>query len=103
MTLTNLKQLGVRIAIDDFGVGYASLRRLRSKVPVDIVKIDRSFVAGMTQDRGDATIVEGMIRLVHALGLGGIAKGIETRERAELLQTWSCRSRSGVRPPARPT
>lgn len=94
-TLDELKALGVRIAIDDFGVGYASLRQLRTRIPVDTLKIDRSFIAGMTNDRGDATIVEGIIRLAHALGLQVVAEGIETPEQAAILEQWSCQSGQG--------
>ncbi len=93
--LDELKTLGVRIAIDDFGVGYASLRQLRTRIPIDILKIDRSFIAGMTNDRGDATIVEGIIRLAHALGLQVVAEGIETSEQAAILEAWDCQSGQG--------
>ncbi len=94
-TLEELKALGVRIAIDDFGVGYASLRQLRTRIPVDTLKIDRSFIAGMTTDHGDATIVEGVVRLAHALGLQVMAEGIEALEQAAILEAWNCQSGQG--------
>ena len=94
-TLDELKALGVSIAIDDFGVGHASLRQLRTRIPVDTLKIDRSFIAGMTKDRGDATIVESVVRLAHALGLQVVAEGIETPEQAAILEEWNCQSGQG--------
>ncbi len=94
-TLEELKAIGVRIAIDDFGVGYASLRQLRTRIPVDTLKIDRSFIAGMTTDQCDATIVEGVVHLAHALGLQVVAEGIETAEQAAILMEWSCQSGQG--------
>ncbi len=94
-TLAAVKELGVRIAIDDFGTGYATLRNLRRQLPIDTLKIDRSFVAGVTSDVGDATIVEGVVRLAHALGLDVVAEGVETREQASLLRRWRCTSGQG--------
>ena len=94
-TLEELNALGVSIAIDDFGVGYASLRQLRTRIPVDTLKIDRSFIAGMTMDHGDATIVESVVRLAHALGLQVVAEGIETPEQAAILEEWNCQSGQG--------
>jgi diguanylate cyclase (GGDEF)-like protein len=80
--LANLKGLGVRIAIDDFGTGYSSLSYLR-QFPVDILKIDRSFVAAMTASAGGMALVRTMLELARALNLWAVAEGIEST--AELL------------------
>jgi diguanylate cyclase (GGDEF)-like protein len=94
-TLTTLKGLGVRLAVDDFGIGHASLRQLRELLPVDILKIDKSFVDGITTDADDAAIVEGVVRLAHSLGLQAVAEGVETAEQLALLRTWSCQAGQG--------
>jgi EAL domain-containing protein (putative c-di-GMP-specific phosphodiesterase class I) len=94
--LTALKRLGVRLAVDDFGVGHASLRRLRSLLPVDTLKIDKSFVDGIAEDADDAAIVEGVVRLAHSLGLHAVAEGVETAEQVAMLNAWSCQSRPGL-------
>jgi diguanylate cyclase (GGDEF)-like protein len=94
-TLTTLKELGVRLAVDDFGIGYASLRHLRELLPVDILKIDKSFVDGITSDADDAAIVEGVVRLAHSLGLQAVAEGVETADQLAMLRGWSCQSGQG--------
>ncbi|HEX7300050.1 MAG TPA: EAL domain-containing protein [Solirubrobacteraceae bacterium] len=94
-TLNALKGIGVRLAVDDFGVGYASLRQLRELLPVDTLKIDKSFVDGITDDADDAAIVEGVVRLAHSLGLQAVAEGVETAEQVALLQAWSCQAGQG--------
>jgi EAL domain-containing protein (putative c-di-GMP-specific phosphodiesterase class I) len=94
-TLTTLKELGVRLAVDDFGVGHASLRHLRELLPVDILKIDKSFVDGITTDADDAAIVEGVVRLAHSLGLQAVAEGVETADQLEMLRAWSCQAGQG--------
>jgi EAL domain-containing protein (putative c-di-GMP-specific phosphodiesterase class I) len=94
-TLAALKELGVRLAVDDFGVGHASLRQLRALLPVDTLKIDKSFVDGITKDADDAAIVEGVVRLAHALGLQAVAEGVETAEQAAMLRSWSCQTGQG--------
>ena len=78
-TLSALKALGVRLAVDDFGVGHASLRQLRALLPVDTLKIDKSFVDGITDDADDAAIVEGVVRLAHSLGPAGRGGGRRDR------------------------
>ncbi|MFN8558042.1 MAG: EAL domain-containing protein [Dehalococcoidia bacterium] len=76
-TLNALKTLGVRLALDDFGTGYSSLSYLRS-FPVDRLKIDRSFISGLSSDDGIMSIVLAVTRLAHALGMEVTAEGIET-------------------------
>ena len=88
-TLLELRRLGVRLAIDDFGTGYSSLTRLRL-FPVDVVKIDRSFVAGLGTDPRDTAIVRGVIDLAHALDLVVVAEGIERPEQLEELRALRC-------------
>jgi EAL domain-containing protein (putative c-di-GMP-specific phosphodiesterase class I) len=94
-TLRELKELGVRVAVDDFGVGHASLRRLRALLPIDTPKIDKTFVDGIAHDADDAAIVEGVVRLAHALGLQAVAEGAESAEQAELLRRWDCQCGQG--------
>ncbi|MEA2253452.1 MAG: hypothetical protein QOG70_3694 [Solirubrobacteraceae bacterium] len=94
-TLAALKGLGVRLAVDDFGVGHASLRHLRALLPVDTLKIDKTFVDGIAHDVDDAAIVEGVVRLAHSLGLHAVAEGVETAEQAALLRAWRCQSGQG--------
>src|SRR5205814_235984 len=80
-TLTALKALGVTIALDDFGTGYSSLSFLR-RYPVDIVKIDQSFVAGLGRSPEDTAIVTAIIRMASSLGLRTVAEGVETAAQA---------------------
>ena len=89
VSLRALKDLGVRMSVDDFGTGYSSLLYLRS-YPIDALKIDRSFVGGMDESDADAAIVEGVIRLAHALGLEAVAEGVETPEQRARLQALGC-------------
>jgi EAL domain-containing protein (putative c-di-GMP-specific phosphodiesterase class I) len=89
VALCELKDLGVQLSVDDFGTGYSSLLYLRS-YPIDALKIDRSFVAGMEANEPDGAIVEGVIRLAHALGLEAVAEGVETRRQHELLRGLDC-------------
>jgi diguanylate cyclase (GGDEF)-like protein len=92
--LSDLKDLGVRLAIDDFGTGYSSLSYL-SEFPVDIVKIDQSFVARIGHDLIGPAIIEAITKLAHLMGLGVTAEGVETQhQRAEITAT-HCESLQG--------
>ena len=84
-----LKQLGVKIAIDDFGTGYSSLAYVR-QFPVDVLKIDRSFVADMTRSPDAAALVHTLVELGRTLGLVTLAEGIETHEQLEGLRREHC-------------
>ena len=88
-TLNGLRDIGVRLAIDDFGTGYSSLSYLR-RLPVDIVKIDRSFTGELGVDGANVTIVAGIIGLARGLGLEVIAEGIETPRQLEVLRELGC-------------
>ncbi len=88
-TLSALRDIGVRLAIDDFGTGYSSLSYLR-RLPVDIVKIDRSFTGELGVDGANLTIVAGIIGLARGLGLEVIAEGIETPRQLEVLRDLGC-------------
>jgi diguanylate cyclase (GGDEF)-like protein/PAS domain S-box-containing protein len=87
--LQALKDLGVRVALDDFGTGYSSLVYVR-KLPVDMIKIDRSFVAGMVTSREDYAIVASMTNLAATVGLDVVAEGVESEEQAQLLRGLGC-------------
>jgi len=89
-----LRQLGVSVAVDDFGTGYSSLAYLR-RLPIDILKIDRSFVMDAERNEEDAQIVKTILALGQALKLQVVAEGIETRGQAELLQSLGCHSAQG--------
>lgn len=88
-TLAGLKRLGVQLAIDDFGTGWSSLGHLR-RFPIDVVKLDRSFVSGLGRDAQDTSIAAAIISLAHALGLSTVAEGIETGEQLAVLASLGC-------------
>jgi diguanylate cyclase (GGDEF)-like protein/PAS domain S-box-containing protein len=88
-TLEELKKLGIRLAIDDFGTGYSNLGHLR-KFPVDVLKIDQSFVRGMTGALDDMPIVEAVISLAKALELHVVAEGVETAQQMKQLKDLGC-------------
>jgi len=88
-TIHALKGLGVQLAMDDFGTGYSNLAYLQ-KLPIDILKIDRSFVSGMLADRDKIAIVRAVLSLAQALGMKTCAEGIETVELAQTLAALGC-------------
>jgi EAL domain-containing protein (putative c-di-GMP-specific phosphodiesterase class I) len=88
-TIHALKALGTTLAMDDFGTGYSNLAYLQ-KLPIDILKIDRSFVTGMLADRDKVAIVRAILSLAQALGMKTTAEGIETLELAQTLAALGC-------------
>jgi diguanylate cyclase (GGDEF)-like protein len=92
--LRGLKELGIRVAIDDFGTGYSSLSYLTS-LPIDILKVDRSFVSGLGTDRGSGEITAAVIALAHSLQLDVVAEGVETEQQLELLRKQGCNKVQG--------
>ncbi|SCK19886.1 EAL domain-containing protein [Vogesella sp. LIG4] len=87
--LQALRQLGIRIALDDFGTGYSSLNYLK-RFPIDTLKIDQSFVRGLSTELQDAAIARMVIELGHALGMNVVAEGVETEEQRAQLQQLGC-------------
>jgi len=87
--LNTLHEIGIRLSIDDFGTGYSSLSYLK-RFPVDVLKIDKSFVSDITSDPDDATIVSAIAVMAHRLNLQVIAEGVETEEQLEFLRHCSC-------------
>jgi diguanylate cyclase (GGDEF)-like protein/PAS domain S-box-containing protein len=94
LRLRALKDLGIRLAIDDFGTGYSSLAYLQ-QFPVDILKIDRTFIAESATDRASTALVHALIELGNALGLKTVAEGIETIEQLERLRHEGCEAGQG--------
>jgi EAL domain-containing protein (putative c-di-GMP-specific phosphodiesterase class I) len=94
MRLHELKQVGVRIAIDDFGTGYSSLSHLQ-QFPVDILKIDRSFLHKMHQGSHDTALVRTIIALAKLLSLRTIAEGVEDAQQQQQLRELGCDSAQG--------
>jgi diguanylate cyclase (GGDEF)-like protein len=92
--LRGLKELGIRVAIDDFGTGYSSLSYLTS-LPIDILKVDRSFVSGLGTDRGSGEITAAVIALAHSLALDVVAEGVETEGQLEILRKQGCNKVQG--------
>jgi EAL domain-containing protein (putative c-di-GMP-specific phosphodiesterase class I) len=87
--LEALKKMGIRLSLDDFGTGYSSLSYLK-RLPVDRVKVDKSFVNGLGENATDTALVRMIIDLCHTLGVEVLAEGIETSEQAVLLSDMGC-------------
>ena len=92
--LNALRALGVRVAIDDFGTGHSSLAYL-AKLPVDALKIDRSFIITMLEDPGSMTLVQTIISLAHSLKLAVVAEGVDAEEQARMLRLLRCDQMQG--------
>lgn len=87
--LSDLRRLGVRVALDDFGTGYSSLSYLR-RMPIDIVKVDKSFIDGITRDSRDQEVARSIVSLAQKLTLEIVAEGIETADQVEWLRQLGC-------------
>ena len=87
--LKAFKAMGIRLAIDDFGTGYSSLGYLQ-RFPVDVLKIDRSFVTELPSNDSNVAIVDAIVTLAHGLGLLVVAEGVETIEHVEFLRAHGC-------------
>lgn len=92
--LGQLKDLGVYVSVDDFGTGYSSLSYLK-KYPIDIIKIDQSFIADITKDKKNEAIVKAIILLSHNLGLEVIAEGVEEKTQEQFLKEYNCQKVQG--------
>jgi EAL domain-containing protein (putative c-di-GMP-specific phosphodiesterase class I) len=87
--LAELRTIGVRLAIDDFGTGYSSLSYLRD-LPIDVVKMDRSFVEGIAESDQRLAVAEGIVQIARTLSLEVVAEGIETEAQLDLLGSMGC-------------
>ena len=93
--ITRFKKMNIKLSVDDFGIGYSSLSRLK-KLPVSEVKIDRSFVTGMLTNKDDAIIVKSTIDLAHNLGLKVVAEGVENQKSMDILIELGCDMAQGT-------
>jgi EAL domain-containing protein (putative c-di-GMP-specific phosphodiesterase class I) len=92
--LSELRALGIRIAVDDYGTGYSSLSYLK-ELPVDVLKIDKSFITDLAKDPHNQAIVRSTVDLGHSLGLEVVAEGVENEEELALLTRWHCERAQG--------
>ena len=93
-TLHALSSKGIHISIDDFGTGYSSLSYIK-RLPIDIIKIDKTFVRDITTDQDDATIVSAIIAMARSLRLKVVAEGVETQEQFDFLRAQGCDAMQG--------
>jgi diguanylate cyclase (GGDEF)-like protein/PAS domain S-box-containing protein len=93
-TLRGFKERGLRMSIDDFGTGYSSLSYLK-RLPIDALKVDRSFVSGLVADSEDHAIAEAVVALAHTLGLSAVAEGVETAEQLAEVRLIGCDGAQG--------
>lgn len=93
-TLEQLTAMGVKIHIDDFGTGYSSLAYLHL-LPIQAIKIDRSFISGQSSEGNGMDIAKTIINLAHDLGIDAIAEGVETETQWEALHRWRCKYAQG--------
>jgi predicted signal transduction protein with EAL and GGDEF domain len=102
-TLAQLKERQIKVSVDDFGTGYSSLSYL-TNLPIDALKIDRSFIIRMTEDEKNFNVVKAIMTLADSLGLDVVAEGVETEEQADLLRSLGCEYGQGYlfAPPLRP-
>jgi FOG: EAL domain len=92
--LKQLKSMGLIISIDDFGTGYSSLSYIK-RYPIDIIKIDQSFIRDMDNDEKDRAIAKTIVHLAHSLGLDVIAEGVEKEEHVRFLKEYQCKKAQG--------
>jgi EAL domain-containing protein (putative c-di-GMP-specific phosphodiesterase class I) len=92
--LTEIRELGVRVSVDDFGTGFSALSYLKH-LPVDTLKIDRSFVSGLPDDRSDVAITRTILALAANLGLETVAEGVERPAQARFLALHGCSELQG--------
>jgi EAL domain-containing protein (putative c-di-GMP-specific phosphodiesterase class I) len=93
-TLAELKELGVRLSIDDFGTGFSSLGRLK-QYPIDELKVDQGFVRGLGTGSSDTALVEAIVAMAHALNLSVTAEGIENESQLDYLRAMGCQRGQG--------
>jgi EAL domain-containing protein (putative c-di-GMP-specific phosphodiesterase class I) len=89
-TLTLVKELGVKVALDDFGVGFSSLAQLKEMLPLHALKVDRSFISGIADDDRNSAIVAAVVMMATTLGLTAIAEGVETEAQALQARALGC-------------
>ena len=92
--INKIKKMGITIAVDDFGSGYSSLNYLK-RLPVDVLKIDRSFISDIESDPSDSAIVAGIIGLAKSLKMKTVAEGVETEEQRSILENLGCDNYQG--------
>jgi EAL domain-containing protein (putative c-di-GMP-specific phosphodiesterase class I) len=92
--LRMLKEQGVRVAVDDFGTGLSSLTQLQ-RIPLDSIKVDRSFVASISHAGSGAAVARAAIAMAHSFGLRAVAEGVETEEQARFLRIQGCDEMQG--------